>query len=129
MDATSADQFLTVGKDFYYQWQYSTDYQENAGTDYTATWINFSAPTVGDDGRTIRVTIGDANTAFRVVAMPYGNYMYPATGVVTEAVCGNSERLPPPLIPWWCAASPTAASSTRATMCRLRLRLRPAMTL
>lgn len=93
MDATSADQFLTVGKDFYYQWQYSTDYKPGNGTDYTATWINFSAPTVGDDGRTIRVTIGDANTAFRVVAMPYGNYMYPATGVVTEAVCGNSTKV------------------------------------
>lgn len=93
MDATSADQFLTVGKDFYYQWQYSTDYKPGNGTDYTATWINFSAPTVGDDGRTIRVTIGDANTAFRVVAMPYGNYMYPATGVVTEAVCGNSAKV------------------------------------
>ena len=74
MDATSADQYLTVGKDFYYQWQFSTDY--NAKPE-TATWINFSAPAVGNDGRTIRVTIGDANTAFRVVAMPYGNYHVP----------------------------------------------------
>lgn len=84
-DGTTA---LTVGKDFYYQWQFSTDY--NAKPE-TATWINFSAPAVNDT--TIRVTIGDANTAFRVVAMPYGNYMYPATGVVTEAVCGNSDKV------------------------------------
>lgn len=84
-DGTTA---LTVGKDFYYQWQFSTDYNANPET---ATWINFSAPAVNDT--TIRVTIGDANTAFRVVAMPYGNYMYPATGVVTEAVCGNSTKV------------------------------------
>lgn len=79
---------LTVGKDFYYQWQFSTDYNANPET---ATWINFSAPAVNDT--TIRVTIGDANTAFRVVAMPYGNYMYPATGVATAAVCGNSAKV------------------------------------
>lgn len=84
-DGTTA---LTVGKDFYYQWQFSTDYNANPET---ATWINFSAPAVNDT--TIRVTIGDANTAFRVVAMPYGNYMYPATGVATAAVCGNSAKV------------------------------------
>lgn len=89
-DATRADQYLTVGKDFYYQWQFSTDYNANPET---ATWLNFSAPAVGTEGRAIRVTIGDANTAFRVVAMPYGNYMYPATGVATAAVCGNSAKV------------------------------------
>lgn len=81
---------LTVGRDFYYQWQFSTDYNANPET---ATWLNFSAPAVGTEGRAIRVTIGDANTAFRVVAMPYGNYMYPATGVATAAVCGNSDKV------------------------------------
>ena len=58
---------LTVGKDFYYQWQYSTDYNANPET---ATWINFSAPAVNDT--TIRVTIGDANTALQYALLLAG---------------------------------------------------------
>lgn len=83
---------LTAGEDFYYQWQYSTDYDAGEGGEYTATWLNFSAPGE-DDGSEVRVTIGDANTAFRVVAMPYGDYLYPAQGLTTEPVCGGAERI------------------------------------
>ena len=85
---------LTAGRDFYYQWQYSTDYVGGAG-DYTATWLNFSAPLAGGsaDENAIRVTIGDANTAFRVIAVPYGKYQYPAGGVVTEPICGNADKI------------------------------------
>lgn len=85
---------LTAGRDFYYQWQYSTDYVAGAD-DYTATWLNFSAPLADNaaNENAIRVTIGDANTAFRVIAVPYGNYQYPAGGVVTDPICGNADKI------------------------------------
>ena len=92
--AKGSDTQLTAGRDFYYQWQYSTDYAGGAG-DYTATWLNFSAPLAGGstNENAIRVTIGDANTAFRVIAVPYGNYQYPAGGVVTNPICGNADKI------------------------------------
>ncbi len=92
--AKGSDTQLTAGRDFYYQWQYSTDYAGGAG-DYTATWLNFSAPLAGGstNENAIRVTIGDANTAFRVIAVPYGNYQYPAGGVVTDPICGNADKI------------------------------------
>ena len=77
---------LEPGVDFYYQWQYSTDYAAGAG-EYTATWLNFSAPDAGDGtGKTVRVTVGSSKTSFRVVAMPYGDYMYPAQGLTSQPV-------------------------------------------
>lgn len=59
-------------KDFYYQWQYTTD----GGTN----WVNFA-----DGAQKITVTVADSKMNFRVLAMPYGNYRYPASGLTSEA--------------------------------------------
>lgn len=37
-------------------------------------------------GKTVRVTVGSSKTSFRVVAMPYGDYMYPAQGLTSQPV-------------------------------------------
>lgn len=83
------DTNLTYGVDYYYQWQYATDYNLSDGT---ATWLNFSAPEVEDTDHAIRVNVPTENTAFRVLAVPAGNYTQPLPGLESETAIGGSVR-------------------------------------
>ena len=87
---------LTYGVDFYYQWQYATDYNLSDGT---ATWLNFSAPEVeGTQYHAIRVNVPTENTAFRVLAVPAGNYTQPLPGLESETAVGGSVQKITPYI-------------------------------
>lgn len=84
---------LTYGVDYYYQWQYATDYNLSDGTENgTATWLNFSAPEVNAEPNThsIRVNVPTENTAFRVLAIPAGNYTQPLPGLESKTAVGGS---------------------------------------
>lgn len=86
---------LTYGVDYYYQWQYATDYNLSNGT---ATWLNFSAPEVESTNHAIRVNVPTENTAFRVLAVPAGNYTQPLPGLESETAVGGSVQKITPYI-------------------------------
>ena len=81
---------LTYGVDYYYQWQYATDYNLSEDGKGTATWLNFSAPEVEGTDHAIRVNVPTENTAFRVLAVPAGNYTQPLPGLESETAVGGS---------------------------------------
>ena len=81
---------LTYGVDYYYQWQYATDYNLSDDGKGTATWLNFSAPEVEGTDHAIRVNVPTENTAFRVLAVPAGNYTQPLPGLESETAVGGS---------------------------------------
>lgn len=90
---------LTYGVDYYYQWQYATDYNLSEDGKGTATWLNFSAPEVEDtDYHAIRVNVPTENTAFRVLAVPAGNYTQPLPGLESETAVGGSVQKITPYI-------------------------------
>ena len=89
---------LTYGVDYYYQWQYATDYNLSDDGKGTATWLNFSAPEVEDTNHAIRVNVPTENTAFRVLAVPAGNYTQPLPGLESETAVGGSVQKITPYI-------------------------------
>lgn len=93
------DTNLTYGVDYYYQWQYATDYNLSDDGNGTATWLNFSAPEVeGTQYHAIRVNVPTENTAFRVLAVPAGNYTQPLPGLESETAVGGSVQKITPYI-------------------------------
>ena len=93
------DTNLTYGVDYYYQWQYATDYNLSEDGKGTATWLNFSAPEVeGTQYHAIRVNVPTENTAFRVLAVPAGNYTQPLPGLESETAVGGSVQKIEPYI-------------------------------
>ena len=101
---TTDNEAVEYGVDYYYQWQYATDYNLSDDGNGTATWLNFSAPEVsapeveGTDYHAIRVNVPTENTAFRVLAVPAGNYTQPLPGLESETAVGGSVQKITPYI-------------------------------
>lgn len=89
---------VEYGVDYYYQWQYATDYNLSEDGKGTATWLNFSAPEVEGTDHAIRVNVPTENTAFRVLAVPAGNYTQPLPGLESETAVGGSVQKITPYI-------------------------------
>lgn len=110
---------LTYGVDYYYQWQYATDYNLSDDGKGTATWLNFSAPEVEGTDHAIRVNVPTENTAFRVLAVPAGNYTQPLPGLESETAVGGSVQKITPYISMAAEnANPTAAMANTLTAIR-----------